>query len=403
MRAVLWEGGFATRERVRLWSLAVLVGTLAAIVWLAISAHGLSDYRGRPLGTDFSDVYAAGMLAREGNASAAYDWPRHYAEEQAIFGRNTPFYGWHYPPFFLIAAQALAHLPYLTALLLWQGLTLLLYAFAMRALLRSRDVADPLWMLAALAFPAVFVNLTHGQNGFLSAALLAGGLALLQPRPFLAGLLFGLMAYKPQFVAVIPVALLAARQWRALAGLVLSVATLTISATALFGFEIWSAFLQSAHLSRTVVLEQGNTGFEKMQSVFAFVRLLGGGVPLAYALQGATSLAVLTALVIVWRKPALHNLKGALLCFATTLSTPYSLDYDLMVLAPGIALLVADGQGKGFRNGEITLLSALWLIPFAARSIAGATHLVLVPLLLLTASAFVLRRRQFGICRQFGI
>ena len=374
----------------RLWAFAVLAASVIALLWLGVTAHGLSDYRGRPLGTDFSDVYAAGRLAQKDRAAAAYDWPQHYAEEQALFGKETPFYGWHYPPFFLLAAEALAHLPYLPALLLWQGLTLLLYLLALRALVRSSH--DPLWLLAALAFPAVFVNLIHGQNGFLTAAIMTGGLALLRPRPFLAGAVFGLMAYKPQFAVMIPVALGAGRYWRALGGFAACLAVLIVLATAVFGPDIWQTFLASAQLSRTVVLEQGNTGFEKLQSAFAAVRLLGGPVPFAYLVQGAVAAGVLTALVIVWRKPALQAEKGAVLVLATTLSTPYCLDYDLVLLAPAIVLMTAAGHEKGFQKGEILLLSALWLCPFAARGIAAATHLSIVPWLMLAALAFTFRR-----------
>ena len=36
---------------------------------------------------------------------------------------------------------------------------------------------DPLWLLLALAFPAVIVNLGQGHNGFLTAALFGAALA----------------------------------------------------------------------------------------------------------------------------------------------------------------------------------------------------------------------------------
>jgi alpha-1,2-mannosyltransferase len=398
VRALLWEGGFLTRERVRLWSLAVLVATLMAIAWLAFTAHGLNDYRGRPLGTDFSDVYAAGSLADEGAPAAAYDWPQHYRQEQAIFGKATPFYGWHYPPFFLVAAEGLARLPYIPALLLWQGLTLLLYAIALRALtvrsLAPELARDPLWLLVVLAFPAVFVNLTHGQNGFLTTAIIAGGLVLLKPRPLLAGLVFGLLAYKPQFAVALPFALAAGRQWRTFAAAAAMIFLLCALATLAFGSAIWPAFLDSMHLSRTVVLEQGGTGFEKIQSVFAALRLLGGPLGLAYAAQAVVGLAALAALVAIWRSAASPGLKGAALCLATVLSTPYCLDYDLVLLAPVILLITAEGRVRGFRSGEHLLLAALWLIPVIARPIAGATHLALAPLLMMAALLMVFRRAR---------
>ena len=57
----------------------------------------------------------------------------------------------------------------------------------------------------------MFVNVGHGQNGFLTAALLGGALHWLDRRPWLAGVLIGCLAYKPQFGVLIPVALLAGR------------------------------------------------------------------------------------------------------------------------------------------------------------------------------------------------
>ena len=74
---------------------------------------------------------------------------------------------------------------------------------------------DNFWLLLALAFPAVFVNIGHGHNGFLTAALIGAGLLMLDRRPILAGILFGLMAYKPQFGVLIPLVLAATGRWRA--------------------------------------------------------------------------------------------------------------------------------------------------------------------------------------------
>ena len=105
-------------------------------------------------------------------------------------------------------------------------------------------------------------------------------------RPILSGILFGLLAYKPQFGLLIPVALLVAGQWRAMIAAGLTVIALTAAATLAFGTDIWWAFAASTETSRKLLLEQGDVGFEKLQSVFAAIRLWGGGVPLAYACAG---------------------------------------------------------------------------------------------------------------------
>ncbi len=391
--AALRDGEFVTPTRARRIAIGLVIAFIAAFVFLGLTAHGLNDFKGRPLGTDFSDIYAAGRYIAEGNPTAAYAPARQYAEEQAIFGKATPFYGWHYPPFFLIVAAPLGHLPYLTALILWQAASFALYLAAM-ALLIARGPAPPHlrrrdWLLAAIAFPAVFVNLTHGHNGFLTAALMTFALALLDERKLVAGLCIGLLVYKPQFGLMIPLVLAATGRWRTFASASVTVLALSALVTLCFGVDIWSAFLASTHFTRTVVLEQGGTGFWKIQSVFAAVRLWGGSVPLAYAAQGAVTLIVAVLLTRLWRSDAPFARKAAALPIAAILATPYSLDYDMMVLAPSIALLAMDGLANGFRRWEKTALAVLWMAPVMTRSIADATHIPLGVTAMLTMFALV--------------
>jgi hypothetical protein len=111
----------------------VAFGLLTAFVigagYLVATSDGLNDRLGRPLGTDYSNVYAAGSYVLDGQPAAPFDPPKQFAREQMIFGAATQFYGWHYPPFFLGLAALLALMPYALALALWQGVTLLLYYF----------------------------------------------------------------------------------------------------------------------------------------------------------------------------------------------------------------------------------------------------------------------------------
>jgi hypothetical protein len=145
----------------------------------------------------------------------------------------------------------------------------------------------------------------------------------------------------------------------------------------IFGVEIWPAFMASAHFTRTVVLEQGNTGFYKMQSVFAVIRMWGGSVVLAYGAQAIAAVTVLYGLIRIWRGNIAIGYKGAALCLAAPLVTPYSLDYDLMLLAPAIVLLIAEGTARGFKNYERLSLAALWFVPAIARNVA---HYTFIPL-----------------------
>lgn len=410
----LRSGQWLTRERIRLWALAVLAASAIGFGYLLVTSDGLNDYQGRPLGTDFSNVYAAGTYVLEDNAAAPYDWPAQHARERTIFGESTPFYGWHYPPFFLFVAGLLALMPYTLALAVWQGATLALYLLTIRFVLsascpalcraltsyddsedvigRNKPGRDGMWLLLALAFPAVFVNIGHGHNGFLTAALLGCALVVLDRRPWLAGMLFGLIAYKPQFGLLIPLVLIASGRWRAFAAAALTVLALGLATWVAFGPETWRAFFASAPLTRVEVLEQGGTGWHKIQSVFAWVRMWGGGVPLAYCVQGAVTAALAAALALLWRSTAAFPLKAGALALAAIVATPYSLDYDFAVLAVALAYLAADGFTRGFHPWEKSALALLWFMPLAARTVAEQALIPLGVPAMLFVFALVLRR-----------
>ena len=145
-------------------------------------------------------------------------------------------------------------------LAVWLVASFAAYLAMLRAIL-PRDET----LLIAAAFPAVFINIGHGQNGFLTAALLGGALHLLDRWPWLAGLLIGVLAYKPQFGALIPIALLAGQRWNTIGAAALTVTALVALSFAMPGGHVWHAFLDSMKFAQTIVLEQGDTGWEKIQ------------------------------------------------------------------------------------------------------------------------------------------
>ena len=372
----LRTGQWLTLERARGYSLILLALYAIAIVgWIALS-HGLIDPNGKPIGSDFSSFYAAGSLALDGRALEVYDMAAHYARERQLFGATTPYYGWLYPPIFLLVATPLALLPYPLALALWQSSSFALYLFTIGAILRlaraDSEMVAKGWLVVAAAFPAVLINLGHGQNGFLTAGLLGAALVSLPKRPLLSGMLFGLCAYKPQFGLLIPFALLAGGHWRTILAAGGTVIALALAAHLAFGSDIWWSFAASTETSRKLLLEQGDVGFEKLQSMFAAVRMWGGGISLAYALQGAVSLMALGSVALVWRSRSDHDLKAALLMTAVLLGSPHVLDYDLLVLAPAIAFLVSASRISGFRDDDISLLAFVWIAPLFARAVAGS-------------------------------
>jgi hypothetical protein len=384
----LRSGAWLTPARARGYSMILLgICVVAVAGWITLS-DGLIDRNGKPLGTDFSNVYAAGTLIWQGRPAEAYEPARQHAAEQAVFdGREVPFYGWHYPPFFFAVAVLVAGLPYAWGLAIWLVASFAAYLATIRAILPRTETA-----LIATAFPAVFINIGHGQNGFLTAALLGGALQLLDRRPWLAGMLIGCLAYKPQFGVLIPVALLASGRWGSIVAATATVTALVAISFASLGGGVWQAFADSMNFTQTVVLEQGGTGWEKIQSVFSAARMWGAGIQPAYAMQLTLALMLAASLTWLWRSDAAFELKASALATASLLATPYVLDYDLVVLAVAIAFFARDGLRSGFRSFEISLLAAAWIVPLVSRGIAGVTGIPLGLVVLLTLYVFTLRR-----------
>jgi alpha-1,2-mannosyltransferase len=383
----LASGNWLTAQRLRAYCMILLGLALLALVALLATSKGLNDYQNRPLGTDFSNVYAAGKYVLEGKPAAPYDWPLQHKKEQEVFGADTPFYGWHYPPIFLFLAALLALFPYLMALAMWQAATLALYLISVRAILPRAEI----W-LAALAYPAVLINIAHGHNGFLTAALIGGGLYLLDRKPVAAGILFGLLIYKPQFGVLIPLALAAGGYWRAFIAASVTVVALCAATYFAFGIGVWDAFRDSMTLTREIVLEKGDTGFHKIQSVFAAVRLLGAPVTLAYAAQGIAFAIAAGCIFWLWRSRAGFALKAAALIAGSMLATPYLLDYDLMIAAPAIAFLAAHGLAKGFGMYEKSALAFVFVAPLLTRAIAEHAYLPLGLFAVILLFGMTLRR-----------
>jgi hypothetical protein len=349
----------------------------------------LIDREGKPLGADFLAFYAASDLALHGRLAEGYDVAVMAAAEKAVVPANTTVSPWQYPPTFALLILPLALLPYLPAFALFIGLTLALYLWLIHSILPDRRT-----LVVALAFTATFVNALGGQNGFLSAALLGGGLMLLETRPIAGGVLMGLLTYKPHLGLLLPFVLAAGGYWRVIAAAAVTALLFALASALAFGVQSWEGFW--GHLPVAgAYLSEGALPWDKMVSVFAAARLLGAGVVLAGALHAAVALATATLSIVAWRRGDRADLRAALAVAATALLSPFIYDYDLVLLAVPIAILAADGLRFGWMPGMRTLLVVTWLVPLAGSSLARYATLPLTSLVLL-ALFWACRRRLRG-------
>ena len=377
---------------------AFLAACLAVLLIQTLALEFPGKVRRDDRMADWYAFHIAGQLTSEGRAAANYDYTALQAEQKARTGKQA-FMPWAYPPPFTLATAPLALLP-----AAWSYLVTQLALLGWFLLVVRRAAGPNMAAALAAALPAIVTNLACGQNGFLTTALLATGLALLVRRPILAGIALGCLAYKPQVAVLIPVALIAGGQWRVLFATAATVILLCLAAYAAFGPETWKAFFASFEPTRTIVLEQGQTGWPKIVSVFSATRMLGGDLPLAYALQTAVSAAVLAAMALLWWKRPATRLAAGCLILAIPLTTPYVLDYDLVVLAAGTQLLGAEGVATGFRPWEKAALALVTLGPLLARMIGTAAGLpIMPPILILTIAIFALRLGTNAVDRRIAV
>lgn len=339
-------------------SFVLAIVTLAYFPTAYLTHVWIFDADGRGIPTDFVNVWAAGRLALEGHPAHAWDWDIQKQVELALLKQDfVGHFAWHYPPPFLFVAAFLAQFPYAVAFIGWAAFSMVPYLAVMRAII-GRNAG----LVIAVGFPAAFLNILVGQNGFLTASLIGGMLYLLPTRPVLAGICLGLLSYKPQYGLLFPLVLLAAAEWTVLfTAAVVTVAIAGLSWFA-FGTESWQAFFHWIPMFSQAFLTEGRAPWFKMQSIFALVRYLGGTEQLAWIFQWVLTAAVAVALVVVWRSRLPYALKAAMLATAALLTTPYLFMYDLVVLGIAVAFLIRAGLDEGFARHEVMALALVFAL-----------------------------------------
>jgi alpha-1,2-mannosyltransferase len=374
---VVRDAVWLTPSRARAWLLllAIAMGLALARDWSTLLlSHILPvipsslDPAGKPAPTDFLAFWSASRMALQGTPWAAYATDSMIAvQNQAAYLESQSYLGFFYPPIFLLLCLPLGLLAYPASLLAFVAATLAPLVVALRRLFPTLPAR------ALLAFPAMMLNAATGQTGFLVGAGFACAALWLETRPRLAGCCLGLLAIKPHFVLLVPIALLGARRFCAAGAAAATVLGLGVLAYAVLGEASWLAWLKATGAARHA-LEQESNDWVRLFSVFTAARLLHLGLPTGYALQTLASLsaAYAVARVAVRRPGAVPEI--ATLAAASVIATPHVLDYDLVcLLLPMGWLAVSAGQAAwlGWEKASIMLVYAASLLGRGAAEKAG--------------------------------
>ncbi|WFU17270.1 glycosyltransferase family 87 protein [Bradyrhizobium sp. CB3481] len=373
---------------------------LSFYVWLVLATTipypgkiGL-DYN--TLGTDWMVFYGAIRSVLDGNALLIFDGDRFTDFLNTAFAGwlSSPldFRPWAYPPSFLLMLLPFAPLGFFGSYVAFQIVSGALLALALRS--SAKAALPPGALLAAvLICPASAVNVIDGQAVFLVAALIVGGFSLLERHPHLAGLILGLLTFKPQFCILVPIALIAAGQWRALVASGLSALVLMIAGGLVFGWDLWLRWFPVI-FENLVSPNEKWIEFGRMwgHSVYTCAVLLGAPDRLASLIQLLATLGAAISVVIAFRSRLGTREKTAVFLAATVLAAPHSGPYD------GTLLAIAAAFWLMARSAPLplwcwTLAFMIWLLPmlsppllFPVARIAPLFPVMLIVLLLRPAA-----------------
>lgn len=331
----------------------ILVGCLAAGV--AAVRFQAPELLGKPkVLTDFDAFHIAGRLAREGRVSEAYHAVSMVDAQMEMTGAVS-FMPWTYPPPFTLAVEALATLPIGVAFLVFATASCAFYLWVLRR------IAGP-WLpgTAAAVAPAIVLNLSTGQNGFLIAGLIGAFLLAFRDNRRLAGLPLGLLIIKPHLALGVGLLVLMRRRWSVavIAGAV-ALVLLAIS-TAVYGLAIWTDFRDAVREAGRY-LAAGYYPLFRMNSVYAAAHSLGVAPAAAMALQAASAIASLGILGLACIKGVAFNRLAALACAASVCVSPYGYDYDLTVLGVGIAFIYPEIVARSGNRRFLAWFALTWL------------------------------------------
>jgi hypothetical protein len=290
----------------------------------------LADVWWQPRANDFRLYYKAAQLGVRYGWSHLYDLSLQSAMLKDLFFQpylNPPAMAWLVLP--------LAYLPLFTARVIWTGLLLVALVAAWWLLRPAGERPRVFWLLGFLAlFPASF-SLGIGQPHAL--LLLAVALAVrLRERghPGWAGAVLAAFWLKPQLAFLLPVALLAARQWRMLFGLGVAGGLLGVAQLVALGPSGIQQWLQVLQLASTWDLQR---------------RLSLAGVvpgPVFQVLR-----VVVVGLLLLASVGDSRNRNHALVAapLASLLVTPYSGFQDVAVLAGVAWIWLRESSSWGVR------------------------------------------------------
>lgn len=295
------------------------------------------------------------------------------------------------------------------SLLLWQIISVLALLWCCQLLGAITQAKTSEMFFLAFLFLPVFLTLWAGQLGlaFGLLPLCLGFSLLVNNRPLAAGLVWSLLLLKPQYflaAAFVALVLVLGRRYRPFIAMSLGVIGLLLVTLLLFGPQLTLHWLQSHEVSdamywsgQQTIPSHLITGLPaNLMIMFPLDQRAAVKWPLYIGAAMLWGVGFYHAIKIVQRQAGdFNSLASAMIigCCLCAITLPHLLYYDLCVLIPAGALLIARAQGKDLRRMAIAgwILVSAFLVPMLAFSSVKIVPLILE--VILAVMFFVLLRR----------
>lgn len=347
----------------------------------------LADFK---FGGDFILFWAASSQILHGHFVDIYNTAAHEAAMQSGQFLNHPYkLPFLYPPPMLLFIWPIAFFTYSLSYTLWALSAPIITAKTLNLLCTN-------WSIAAFAFfsPQFVVSLLTGQNGLLIALILTLGIFYLEEKPFLSGLILGLLVVKPHVVFLVPLGLIFSRQWRIIAGTATSASLMIILSYCVFGLETWKRFFEYSHAMQSNILHDVFL-CQIFITIFGFLSVQGLPFIAAFWIQITFSLIVIACVLYnTIKSKNIYN--NVILCLtASPLCTPYLLHYDLTYMLIPAIWIINTAFRTGFFSWEKAFLIVLYFSPLYTLALTWRYHFPAEPLVATIFLALVLRRYRY--------
>ncbi|MDQ0663528.1 hypothetical protein QFZ35_002026 [Arthrobacter ulcerisalmonis] len=363
---------FITPERLRLYPQFFVVASAVGVGFSTVIRIVAPGVQGA-FAPDYLAHWTGGSLLLGTDANNLYDPVKQGALQMDSVGAAVPVSWFVSPPIVAAFYAPLALLPYNLSGLLWLFISaalliwcvLSLRTLAPRLMARKKSAV----ILSILASPVVFELFGGGQDSvFVLAVWLIGIRLITSNHSVWAGAVFGLGFAKPQLVVIVPLILLATRNYRALASFAATCALLfgvSVALVGLDGVQQWLAALSSPLYTHEV--QQGQAW--KMVGLPSLVHAF---LPPAWG-TWATPLLTLLPLPVGAAILIVHLLKksssgaGSAVWIATLATTvtfsPHLATYDAILFVPVIVYLLERQASPVLRVSTVFAFGLIYLTP----------------------------------------